>query len=71
VGAAPSKSYEDLFPSEVKRMAEAKGRTNAWGTNFRAAPEILHGYSTKLTGKLSTEQRLDVRAASKADKFCK
>jgi hypothetical protein len=52
-------------------MAEAKGRTNAWGTNFRAAPEILHGYSTKLTGKLSTEQRLDVRAASKADKFCK
>ncbi len=74
MGGAANKSYEELFPSEVKRMAEAKGRTSAWGSNFRAAPEVLHGYSAKLDaskGPLSAEQRLDMRAAQKADKFCR
>ena len=73
VGAKPTKSYEELFPSEVKRQAEAKGRTSAWGTNFRAAPEVLHGYSQPLAqgAKRTAEERLDVRAATKADRFCK
>jgi hypothetical protein len=73
VGAQPNKSYEDLFPAEAKRMVEAKGRTSAWGSNFRAAPAVLHGYSAPLApgGGRSVEERLDMRAATKADKFCK
>ena len=56
----------------MKRQAEAKGRTSAWGSNFRAAPEVLHGYAAPLTqGARTAEERLDVRAATKADKFCK
>ena len=73
VGSKPNKSYEELFPSEVKKLAEAKGRTSAWGSNFRAAPEVLHGYSAPLAAgaRRTAEERLDLRAASKADKFCK
>ena len=67
VGAKPNKSYEELFPAEVKRQQEAKGRTAAWGTNYREAPEILHGYTKAIdkSGPLSAEQRLDMRSASK------
>jgi len=71
VGKAPSQTYEQLFPAEVARATEGKGRTAAWGTNYRAAPEILHGYSAPLTGKLTVEQALDKRAAQKADKYCR
>ena len=74
VGGPANKSYEELFPAEAKRMAEAKGRTSAWGTNYRAAPAVLHGYSKALGGEAggwSVEERLDARAATKADKFCK
>ena len=68
MGSKPNKSYEELFPSEVKKLAEAKGRTSAWGSNFRAAPEVLHGYSAPLVAgaRRTAEERLDVRAASKA-----
>jgi hypothetical protein len=54
-------------------MSEAKGRTSAWGSNFRAAPDVLHGYSRPLgaASQRSVEERLDARAATKADKFCK
>ena len=38
-------TYEERFPYEVKRQQEGKGRTQCWGTNYRAAPEILHGYT--------------------------
>ena len=74
MGKAPSSTYEELFPSEMKRMAEAKGRSNAWGSSYRPAPEILHGYKERLPADgaaLSMEQRLDQRAAQKTDKFCK
>lgn len=71
VGKAPTQTYEQLFPAEVARATEGKGRTAAWGTNYRAAPEILHGYSAPLTGKLTVEQALDKRAAQKADKYCR
>jgi hypothetical protein len=72
-GGPATKTYEELFASEMARAREAKGRTSAWGTNFRAAPEVLHGYSERLdTSKpLTSEQRLDLRAATKADKFCR
>jgi hypothetical protein len=54
-------------------MSEAKGRTSAWGSNFRAAPAVLHGYAKPLgdAAGRSVEERLDARAATKADKFCK
>jgi hypothetical protein len=67
-------SFVPIFCAhQVKRMAEAKGRTSAWGSNFRAAPEVLHGYSAPLAkgAQRSVEERLDMRSASKADKFCK
>mmetsp|Transcript_11586 Transcript_11586/g.46672 ORF Transcript_11586/g.46672 Transcript_11586/m.46672 type:complete len:137 (-) Transcript_11586:860-1270(-) len=68
-------TYEELFPYEVKRQQEGKGRTQCWGTNYRAAPEILHGYSeswkNKKSHEMSVEERLDLRCGGKADKFCK
>lgn len=73
VGGPTDKNYEELFASEMARAQAGKGRTTAWGTNFRPAPEVLHGYSKKLdTSKpLSAEERLDLRASTKADKFCR
>jgi hypothetical protein len=38
--------------------------------SYREAPEILHGYTTKVKGDTASE-RLDMRAATKADKFCR
>ena len=68
-----NKTYEDLLPMEVKRMQEARGRTVCFGTNYRAAPEVLHGYDASLKGKkgLTAEERLDMRSGGKADKYCK
>jgi len=77
IGGAPGgdakSDYEDLFPAEKKRQADAKGRSNCWGTNYREAPDVLHGYTESWKGKksFSAEERLDLRAASKADKFCR
>ena len=77
IGGAPGgdakSDYEELFPAEKKRQADAKGRSNCWGTNYREAPDVLHGYTESWKGKksMSAEERLDLRAASKADKFCR
>ena len=66
VGGDAKSDYEELFPYEKKRQAEGKGRANCWGTNYREAPEILHGYTTSWKGKkaseMSAEERLDLRA---------
>jgi hypothetical protein len=51
-------------------VQESKGRTQCYGTNYRAAPEILHGYNRKVTGETVME-RLDMRCGQKADKHCK
>ncbi|KAG1679658.1 hypothetical protein FOA52_006175 [Chlamydomonas sp. UWO 241] len=64
------KAYEDEFEFEKLRRVEGKTKTCAWGSSYRAAPEILHGYSHKVTGK-TAEERLDMRAATKTDKFAK
>lgn len=32
-------------------MTEGKGRTVCFGTNYRQAPEVLHGYNESLKGK--------------------
>jgi hypothetical protein len=75
VGGDAKSTYEELFPYEKKRQEEGKGRANCWGTNYREAPEILHGYTTSWKGKkaseMSAEERLDLRCGSKADKFAK
>lgn len=73
VGQKPTSTYEDLFPLESKRLAEAKGRTAPYGTNYRAPPAVLHGYTAPLdrSAPLSAEARLDLRSAAKADKFCR
>ncbi|EEH57903.1 uncharacterized protein MICPUCDRAFT_39106 [Micromonas pusilla CCMP1545] len=66
--------YEELFPYEAKRQANPTGRKNCWGTNYREAPEILHGYDKAWRGRekqMSVEERLDLRCGHKADKFCK
>jgi hypothetical protein len=54
----------------MARLKEGKARSTAWGSTFRAPPPVLHGYDRKVKGVTASE-RLDLRAASKADKFAK
>lgn len=70
ISVQSGKTYEQEFDFEQKRLKEGKTRTTPWGSTFRAPPEILHGYTTKVTGK-NPQERLDLRCASKSDKFCK
>lgn len=63
-------AYEEEFATEIERAKEGKTKSTPWGSSFGHAPEILHGYKTKVTGK-TAEERLDMRAARKTDKFCK
>jgi hypothetical protein len=30
-------TYEELFPYELKRQHDGKGRSQCWGTNYRSA----------------------------------
>ena len=46
------------------------GAVGPHGHKFRAAPAVLHGYSAAVTGR-TAEERLDMRAAAKGDKFCR
>ena len=68
-------TYEELFPYEKKRQLEGKGRGQCWGTNYRSAPEVLHGYTESWKNKkpheMTAEERMDLRCGSKADKYCK
>lgn len=64
------KTYEDEFNFEKDRIKSGQVKNTPWGSSYRAAPEILHGYSKKVTGK-TAEERLDMRAATKSDKFAK
>ncbi|WIA19691.1 hypothetical protein OEZ85_005619 [Tetradesmus obliquus] len=70
INVQSGKSYEQEFELEVSRMAKPKVKTTPWGSSYREAPEILHGYNKKVTG-VNASERLDMRAATKADKFCK
>lgn len=70
INVMSGKSYEQEFDLEQQRMKKPKVKSTPWGSSYRAAPEILHGYTSKVTGKNASE-RLDMRAATKADKFCK
>jgi hypothetical protein len=68
-------TYEELFPYEKKRQVDGKGRSHCWGTNYREAPEVLHGYTEswkkKKQHEMTAEERLDLRCGSKADKYSK
>jgi len=64
------KSYDEEFELESLKRQEGKARTTPWGSSYRAPPEILHGYSNKVKG-VTADERLDLRCAAKADKFCK
>ncbi|KAF6252953.1 hypothetical protein COO60DRAFT_1704049 [Scenedesmus sp. NREL 46B-D3] len=70
INVQTGKSYEQEFELEQLRMAKPKVKTTPWGSSYREAPEILHGYTAKVRGDTPSE-RLDMRAATKADKFCK
>jgi len=64
------KTYEEEFEYETQRRQAGKVRTTAWGATIRTPMEIPHGYTQKVVGK-TAEERLDLRATTKADKFCK
>lgn len=64
------KNYEQEFALEMEKAKEGKAKTTPWGSGYAKGPEILHGYSKKVKGK-TAEERLDMRAAMKTDKFCK
>mmetsp|Transcript_17857 Transcript_17857/g.53546 ORF Transcript_17857/g.53546 Transcript_17857/m.53546 type:complete len:132 (-) Transcript_17857:130-525(-) len=78
ISVQSGRTYEDEFEFEKQRRREATQQENPlgrikstpWGTSYRAAPEILHGYKAKVTGK-TAEERLDMRAAQKSDKFAR
>ncbi|CAL8462444.1 g1977 [Coccomyxa elongata] len=63
-------TYEKEFALEMEKAKEGKVKNTPWGSSFKAAPEILHGYDAPVTGK-TAEERLDLRCAVKTDKFCK
>lgn len=70
VSVQTNQTYEEEFASEIERAKQGKAKSTPWGSGFSAAPDILHGYTTKVTGK-NPEERLDMRCARKTDKFCK
>ena len=65
-----NKTYEEEFALEINKAKEGKAKSTPWGTGYKSAPSILHGYSKKVTGK-TAEERLDLRSAMKSDKFCR
>lgn len=65
-----NKTYEDEFALEMEKAKQGKAKSTPWGSGYRAPPPVLHGYQSKVSGK-TPEERLDIRAAMKSDKFCK
>lgn len=65
-------SYEKAFDIEARRLQQGRERSTAWGASYRpvAPGAVLHGYSTPVTGA-TAEERLDLRSAAKADRYCK
>lgn len=61
ISVMSNKTYEEEFSMEMSRAKTGKERSTPWGTGFRKAPEILHGYQQKVKGK-TAEERLDMRS---------
>jgi len=70
INVMSGKNYEEEFDLENARMLTGHKKNTPWGSSHRIAPEILHGYDRKVTG-VTAEERLDMRAATKTDRFCK
>mmetsp|Transcript_17424 Transcript_17424/g.31126 ORF Transcript_17424/g.31126 Transcript_17424/m.31126 type:complete len:110 (-) Transcript_17424:317-646(-) len=68
--AAANVVYEKEFEFEEARRAVPRVKNTPWGSSYSAPPEILHGYDRKVKGE-NAEERLDIRCATKTDKFCK
>ena len=58
ISVQSNKTYEEEFAFEIEKV------------KHKRAPEILHGYDKKITGKNAAE-RLDMRSSMKADRYCK
>ncbi len=67
--AAPAQAWHSP-DTPASPLQEGKSKSTPWGSGYRAPPTVLHGYSSKVTGK-NAEERLDLRCAAKSDKFCK
>lgn len=65
-------AYEKAFAIEARRMQQGnRERACAWGAgSYRAPPAVLHGRTAPIKGD-TAEERLDLRSASKADRYCK
>ncbi|CAL5227745.1 g10761 [Coccomyxa viridis] len=70
VSVQSNRTYEQEFALEMQKAQDGKVKNTPWGSSFKKAPDILHGYSAPITGK-NAEERLDLRCAIKTDKFCK
>ena len=80
--AALPKSYDEEFGLEAAARraaaaapasaaaAAAPGAIGPHGHKFGRAPAVLHGYSAPVSGA-TAQERLDMRCATKADKFCR
>jgi hypothetical protein len=63
-------AYEQANPFEAKRLQQGQERSTAWSASYRKPPAVLHGRTAPIRGD-TAEERLDLRAASKADRYCK
>lgn len=65
-------AYEKAFVIEARRLQQGQERANPWGASYRPPPAgaILHGRSVAINGD-TAEERLDLRSAAKADRYCK
>lgn len=50
INVMTGKSYEQEFEFEQQRRGAPKVRSTPWGSSYREAPEILHGYTSKVSG---------------------
>lgn len=77
-GQQSTKRYEELFPEEQRRLEKALrsgggARSAAWQNSIRAPPDVLPGHSEPWRNKheLSAEEKVELRATTKSDKFCR
>jgi len=65
-------AYEKAFEIEARRLQQRRERASPWGASYRPPPPgaILHGRDRAIRGD-TAEERLDLRSAAKADRYCK
>merc|ERR1711976_1153586 len=70
-GINKRRMFESVYGFDAKRILNDQGKIHIWSSSFRNMyGKILHGYQREVYGD-TAEERLDIRTASKADKFCK